>query len=129
MITQKPELNLTALGKPRAQYEKLETFPTPAGVIDVTCISDEVTALCPVTQQPDWYEVAIQYSPDKVCVESKTVKLFLQKYRNEGHFCEAFAGIIAKEFFDALKPYEVSVTVKQKPRGGVSIYATARLRR
>ena len=118
-------MNLKALGKSGAKFEGLETFPTPPGVTRVTCISDEVTAVCPITGQPDWYVVEVTYRPDKVCVESKTVKLFLQSYRNEGHFCEAFASIVAHEFQKALLAHGVHVKITQKARGGVSIVAEA----
>jgi 7-cyano-7-deazaguanine reductase len=117
--------NFEALGKRVTEFKQLETFPRPEGVYDVTCISDEVTALCPVTGQPDWYVVRINYAPRNLCVESKTVKLFLQQFRNEGHFCEEFASIIAKAFSDALQAERVTVSVEQKPRGGVAIHATA----
>jgi len=116
---------LKTLGRKVTKFAGLETFTKPAGVVEVTCISDEVTANCPVTGQPDWYKVEITYEPDKLCVESKTVKLFLQSFRNEGHFCENFASIIAHEFFKALLPLRVQVQVTQKARGGVSIVSSA----
>lgn len=116
---------LQALGKKVSKFTKLETFSKPDYVTEVTCVSDEVTANCPVTGQPDWYTVAITYRPNKLCVESKTVKLFLQSFRNQGHFCEAFAGIIAREFQRTLMALGVKVVVTQKARGGVSIVSTA----
>lgn len=115
--------DLTSLGKSRAGFERLETFPTPPGRVKVTCISDEVTSLCPVTGQPDWYKVTVTYEPDERCVESKTLKLYLQKWRNEGHFCERFASIIAHDLKEALQPLSIRVIVEQKPRGGVAIIA------
>ena len=116
---------LKALGKRVTKFTKLETFPRPEHVTEVTCVSDEVTAKCPVTDQPDWYTVSITYRPINLCVESKTVKLFLQSFRDQGHFCEAFAGIIAYQFQKELKAAAVKVVVTQKARGGVSIVSTA----
>ena len=115
---------LTALGRRVTEFERLETFQTPKGVTRVTLDCDEVTAVCPVTGQPDYYDVEISYNPDKKCVESKTVKLLLQEYRQKGLFCEAFAADLAGRFSDALET-GVSVTVKQKSRGGISITARA----
>ncbi len=116
---------LKTLGKRVTKFEGLETFPTPKGVTEVTCTSEEVTANCPVTGQPDWYQVQITYRPRAFCVESKTIKLFLQSFRNEGLFCEDFSSRIAHEFHRVLKPFATKVIVVQKPRGGVSIFSTA----
>lgn len=114
-----------ALGNKVTTFDRLETFPTPAGVTQVTCVSDEITAVCPITSQPDWYVISIQYSPNRLCVESKTVKMFFNTLRNKGIFCEALAGHIAEVFCRALEPLKIKVTVTQKPRGGVSIIAVA----
>jgi 7-cyano-7-deazaguanine reductase len=115
-----------ALGSRVTRFQGFETFPTPPGVTEVTMVSDEVTAVCPVTGQPDWYTVEINYAPDRRCLESKTLKLYLQSFRNAGHFCEKLASIICEELFEALKPHDIRVSIKQKSRGGVSIVATAR---
>lgn len=63
-----------ALVKKRDRFRKIETFAAPKFAKQVTLISDEVTAVCPVTNQPDWYTVEITYKPDKVCIESKDRK-------------------------------------------------------
>lgn len=118
--------SITTLGKSRAKFSGLETFKTPPGVARVHLVSDEVTALCPVTGQPDFYTVTIEFSPAERCVESKTVKLYLQSYRNAGLFAEAFAAKIARDFRAALN-VPVQVTVVQKPRGGVALTAFAHL--
>jgi 7-cyano-7-deazaguanine reductase len=118
----KPKLK--ALGKKVTKFEGLEVFPAPSGIQRVICTSDEVTALCPVTGQPDWYIVKIDYIPQKLCVESKTLKLYLQSFRQQGHFCERFSSIIAHQILKTLEPLKVSVTVTQKPRGGIAIEAT-----
>lgn len=117
--------NLQALGNKVTRFVKLETFIAPGEVTRVICTSDEVTALCPVTGAPDWYVVEIMYEPNGRCVESKSLKLFLQSFRNQGHFCEQFSHIIAQGLGKALNPLSLCVTVTQKPRGGVSIKSTA----
>lgn len=116
---------LKTLGKSRAKFTGLEVFNKPTNCVRVRCVSDEVTANCPVTGQPDWYTVEINYTPKEHCVESKTLKLYLQSFRDNGMFCEAFADRIASDFFKAVKPREVHVTVTQKPRGGVSIVSSS----
>ena len=121
--------NIKALGSKVTRFQGFDTFKAPGGVVNVRCVTDEVTANCPVTNQPDWYTVEICYTPNRVCVESKTLKLYLQSFRNRGLFCEAFANTIATDLYNALSPETISVTVTQKPRGGVSIIATARLNR
>ena len=74
-----------ALGKTvRTPMRTLDTFPKPAGVETVIMESDEVTSLCPVTGQPDWETVTIGYAPDQACIESKSLKLYLWSFREEG---------------------------------------------
>lgn len=116
---------LKTLGEKKSIFTKLETFPAPTNLVEVTCTSEEVTAVCPVTGQPDWYIVEIKYVPKYLCVESKTLKLFLQSFRQQGHFCEDFSQIIMNKIRVALEPRSVSVTVIQRPRGGVSIKSIA----
>ena len=99
----------------------LESFPKPSNIYRVDMVSDEVTAVCPVTGQPDQYTVSATYTPDKLCVESKSWKLWIQSYRNKGIFCESLASDLADHIMNSVSPSTVEVTVKQKPRGGVSI--------
>lgn len=118
--------NLKSLGEKNAKPSKnLETFPVPDECRHVTMASDEVTALCPVTGQPDWYMVTIEYEPDKWCIESKSLKLYLWSFREEGHFCETLAGIIKNDIVKAISPKTCKVTLVQKPRGGISITAVS----
>jgi 7-cyano-7-deazaguanine reductase len=115
-----------ALGRQvRKPIRKLEIFPKPPGVEKVVLDSDEVTSLCPVTGQPDWETVVIEFAPNEYCIESKSLKLYLWSYRAEGMFCEAMSARIAQDVFDACKPYWCTVTVYQKSRGGIKITATA----
>lgn len=118
-------MKLKTLGKSGAKWSGFETFKSPLHSQRVVCVSNEVTANCPVTGQPDWYRVEIDYMPAQLCVESKTLKLYLQSFRNKGLFCEAFADKICADLHSILKPVGIKVTVTQTPRGGVSIIATS----
>jgi 7-cyano-7-deazaguanine reductase len=122
------DLQFKALGKKTAGPSRsLDVFPAPAHVGKVVLESDEVTSLCPVTGQPDWETVRIEFQPGPYCIESKSLKLYLWSFREEGVFCEAFAARIAQDVYEACHPAWVTVTVTQKPRGGVTISAQASL--
>jgi 7-cyano-7-deazaguanine reductase len=116
---------LTLLGDNRAPYRGLESFPAPPGMDRVVMTSDEVTAICPVTGQPDWYAVTITYRPRLRCLESKSLKLYLHSFRDRGLFCEALARRACDDVAEALDPRSCAVAVRQKPRGGVAIEAVA----
>jgi 7-cyano-7-deazaguanine reductase len=105
-------------------YAGIETFPNP-GVSQVTMTSDELAAVCPVTGQPDLYTAVIEYRPQALCVESKSLKLYLAAYRNEGVFCEALAVKIRDDVAEALEldADQVRVVLTQKARGGITITA------
>ncbi len=107
-------------------YAGLETFPNP-GVRHVEMTSDELTAVCPVTGQPDLYTARVEYRPAGSCLESKSLKLYLARFRNEGCFCEALAVRIRDDVAEALalERDAVTVTLTQKARGGISIVAVA----
>jgi 7-cyano-7-deazaguanine reductase len=107
-------------------YAGLETFPNP-GVSHVSMTSDELVAVCPITGQPDFYTAAIEYWPQALCIESKSLKLYLATYRNEGVFCEALAVKIRDDAAEALElaADKVRVVLTQKARGGITITAEA----
>jgi 7-cyano-7-deazaguanine reductase len=107
-------------------YAGLETFANP-GVSHVEMTSDELVAVCPITSQPDLYVATIEYWPDALCLESKSLKLYLSGYRNEGVFCEALAVKIRDDVARALQLPEdrVGVILEQKARGGITITSTA----
>ena len=107
-------------------YAGLETFPNP-GVSRVEMTSDELTAVCPITGQPDFYVATIEYQPQGLCIESKSLKLYLARFRNEGAFCEALAVKIrtTSPRRSASPPDRARVTLRQKARGGITIVATA----
>jgi 7-cyano-7-deazaguanine reductase len=116
-----------ALGHPGSdRYAGLETFANP-GVADVELRGDELTAVCPVTGQPDLYRVTIGYRPERLCLESKSLKLYLNAFRNDGVFCEALAVRIRDDVAAALglPPDRVAVELEQKARGGITITARA----
>ena len=112
--------------EPVAHRAGLETFENP-GVTRVELTSDELTAICPLTGHPDMYVATIEYRPRRLCLESKSLKLYLGAFRNEGAFCEALAVQIRDEVADALAldTGDVTVTLRQKGRGGITITATA----
>jgi 7-cyano-7-deazaguanine reductase len=107
-------------------YAGLETFPNP-GVSHVEMTSDELTAVCPITGQPDLYVATIEYWPKDLCIESKSLKLYLSSFRNEGAFCEALAVRIRDDVAAAveLPTDKVRITLEQKARGGITITATS----
>ena len=105
--------------------EELDTFPAPSGVDRVTMTSDELTSLCPVTGQPDYYTVSIEYVPDQLCIESKSLKLYLWHFRELGIFCEALAVTIRDQVVAAVQPKACTVRLVQKPRGGITIEAVS----
>jgi 7-cyano-7-deazaguanine reductase len=106
-------------------YAGLETFPNP-GVEVVEMISDELTAICPITNQPDFYTAQIEYRPLALCLESKSLKIYLSRFRDQGAFCEALAVQIRDEVAAALElPADrVNVSLRQKARGGITITAS-----
>jgi 7-cyano-7-deazaguanine reductase len=107
-------------------YAGLETFPNP-GVRSLDMTSDELTAVCPITGQPDYYTVTIAFAPAGLCLESKSLKIYLSRFRDVGAFCEALAVQIRDDVATVLElpTAEVSVTLKQKARGGITIVANA----
>jgi 7-cyano-7-deazaguanine reductase len=109
-----------------AHYAGLETFPNP-GVSRVEMTSDELAAVCPITGQPDLYVASIDYTPRDHCLESKSLKLYLSTFRNEGHFCEALAVKIRDDVAEALglDADGVRVRLTQKARGGITIVASS----
>ena len=119
------ETEFVALGRPGSEaFAGIETFPNP-GVSHVEMTSDELTAVCPVTGQPDMYVATLEYWPGPLCIESKSLKLYLSSFRDEGHFAEALAVKIRDDAAEALKlpADKVRVTLRQKSRGGITITA------
>jgi len=124
-----PTDNLSVLGSTvRHPVDALECFPSPSpSVARVRFSTDEVTSMCPVTGQPDFSRVEIDYEPDELCVESKSLKLYLWGFRDQQVFAEGLAATIAAEVQRAAAPRSVTVVVTQTVRGGIVTEATARL--
>ena len=119
-------MNFSILGQQtRTPSKKLETFDAPPDVKRVVMVSEEFTSLCPVTGQPDFQTVRIEFEPQALCLESKSLKLYLWSFREEGVFCEALSQQIARDVAAAVHPRFCKVTVLQRARGGISIEAPA----
>ena len=103
--------------------EILETFDNehPDNDYFVKFNAPEFTSLCPVTGQPDFATIYISYIPDKKLVESKSLKLYLFSFRNNGAFHEDCVNIIMKDLIKLLQPKYIEVLGKFMPRGGLSI--------
>ncbi len=126
MPTTKKDLKtLTLLGKPAKPSRTMEVFPNHApGQITVTLHCEEFTCVCPLTGQPDFATLEITYVPNQWVVESKSLKLYLESFRNEGVFHEHLAVDIGRDFAEFVKPLDLDVTVHFNVRGGIAISAT-----
>ncbi len=123
---------LTLLGRsetklPASPSEaRLETFPNPARRnYHIHFETDDFTCLCPVTGQPDFARIEIDYVPDRLCVESKSLKFYLASYRNERAFNEAVTNRILDDFVKACSPYEATVVAQFSARGGIALRVRA----
>lgn len=122
-------MDFKSLGHTGSKPSKtLETFPTPKGFSgSVTFKTNEFTSVCPVTGQPDFSTITIIFDPDLSCLESKSLKLYLMTFREEGSFAEQLAATICQDVMTALDAKYVQVTVDQAPRGGIGLTASSRL--
>jgi len=109
----------------------LETFPNPAPERDywIRHVCPEYTALCPVTGQPDFGTIVIRYVPDQLCVELKSLKLYIWSFRNEGHFFEQVTNQILDDLVGALSPRRLRVEGRFNVRGGITTRVVARYSR
>ena len=123
-ITHESDLEgLTLLGKDAKPSKILEVFPNHHQSRDytVTLTTDEFTCLCPMTGQPDFAKIIIQYIPDKSILESKSLKLYLWSYRNEGAFHEHVANTILNDLVKVLEPRWCKISAVFAVRGGIAI--------
>jgi len=99
----------------------LECFDNPNPDRDylIEHVADEFTSVCPKTGHPDFGTVTLSYVPNKVCVELKSLKLYLQAYRNEGIFYEAVTNAIADHLSEAMAPRYMLVQTDWNGRGGI----------
>lgn len=119
---------LTELGKGATQpSRKLEAFPNnyPDRETTVTFTCTEFTCLCPITGQPDFGTIEITYVPDRLILESKSLKLYLWTYRDKGIFHEDVVNELADALMAFLKPRWILVSGQFNVRGGISIEVTA----
>ena len=128
MPTRKEDLKgLTLLGRPARPGKNLETFPNrhTDRRYTVTLASDEFTCVCPLTGQPDFATMTIRYIPDRRVLESKSLKLYLWSYRDEGVFHEHVTNTICDDLVRALDPHWIEVTGAFKVRGGIALTVVA----
>jgi 7-cyano-7-deazaguanine reductase len=108
--------------------EQLETFanefPGRDYVVEIVC--PEFTSVCPKTGQPDFGTMTITYTPAEKCVELKSLKLYLQQFRNEGIFYENVTNSILDDLVAVLSPEWITLEASFTPRGGISTTITAR---
>ena len=116
--------DLSLLGRPTTgPVKKLETFPNrhPGREYTVTLTTAEFTAVCPITGQPDFATITIRYCPDAKILESKSLKLYLWSYREEGIFHEHATNVILDDLVAALEPKWCEVVGEFNARGGIAI--------
>ena len=112
---------------PTEPSKELQTFPNPNPERDyeIDISTPEFTCVCPMTGQPDFAEVRIVYVPDQLCVELKSLKLYLWSYRQEGAFHEAVTNTILDDLVAATRPRRMTVTAAFSVRGGITTTVTA----
>jgi 7-cyano-7-deazaguanine reductase len=111
--------------KVNAPSKQLDTFEKPAHVTTVKFESNELTSFCPVTHQPDFNTITIEFEPDKLCIESKSLKLYLWSFREEAIFAEGLANTIAEDIYSAIRPIWCKITLIQNIRGGLQLSVVA----
>jgi 7-cyano-7-deazaguanine reductase len=104
-----------------------EVFDNPSLGRDYTIeiVAPEFTSVCPKTGQPDFGTITITYTPDRKCVELKSLKFYLQRFRNEGIFYEQVTNRILDDLVAALSPRRMKVVGAFTPRGGITTTVTA----
>ena len=107
---------------------QLETFanPNPGRDYTIEIVCPEFTSLCPKTGQPDFGTITFTYTPAALCVELKSLKLYLQRYRNEGAFYETVVNRLLDDFVAACRPARCQVVGSFTPRGGITTTVTCR---
>jgi len=124
-----PRNGLTFLRRHESDYPespdqaKLEAFENDHSDRDywITFDCPEFTSQCPITGQPDFGHIAIRYIPDKLCLESKSLKLYLFSFRNHGAFHEEVVNRVLDDIVKAIRPRKIIVKGEFNPRGGISI--------
>ena len=110
------------------EAEQLDTVPWNHTDTDtvIEFSTSELTALCPITAQPDFYELELSYRPGALLLESKSMKLYLWGFRDKGMFAEDMAATLLKDLVAACDPVEMTVDLLQQVRGGLKIRTVVR---
>jgi len=132
LVAKRKYAGLTLLGNSEATFPKspqqasLETFPNPNPARDywIRIECPEFTSLCPVTGQPDFAEILIEYVPDRLCIETKSLKLYLSSYRNVHSFNEQVVNRILDDLAHVSQPRRMKIEGRFVPRGGLSLSVT-----
>jgi 7-cyano-7-deazaguanine reductase len=113
------------MSKSRSLLETFDNqFPDRDYQIDI--VAPEFTSVCPRTGQPDFGSMTISYTPDKKCVELKSLKFYLQSFRNEGIFYEHVTNTILDDLAAVLQPRWMKITAAFTARGGITTTVTAK---
>jgi 7-cyano-7-deazaguanine reductase len=132
MTTDQVLERLTLLGQGKLEPRRVfETFPNkhPHRDYIIQFETDEFTALCPKTGQPDFAAIHVEYIPDKLIVESKSIKMYIWSFRNVGIFHEHVTNVILDDLVGALNPRWCKVVTTFAVRGGIDFVITAEYRR
>jgi 7-cyano-7-deazaguanine reductase len=110
--------------------KRLDLVPWSHGNTDavVEFTTNELTATCPITDQPDFYELKLSYRPKESLIESKALKLYLWGFRDKGIFAEDLAATLLKDLVGTCDPVEMTVDLTQRVRGGLQIRTVVRQR-
>ena len=103
--------------------------PRPGRDYRITIRCPEFTSVCPKTGQPDFGEILVEYCPDRHCIELKSLKFYLQQYRNEGIFYEHATNRILDDLVAAVQPGRMTLRASFTPRGGITTSVTATFQR
>src|SRR3954447_318203 len=109
-----------------AKTEQLETFENqfPGRDYTIEIVCPEFTSVCPMTGQPDFGTITYTYTPAALCVELKSLKLYLQRFRNQGVFYETIINRLLDDFVAACQPMRCCVVGAFTPRGGITTTVT-----
>lgn len=108
------------------ELPKIEYFENQFPSYTITIIIPEYTSLCPKTGQPDFGTITIEYQPDKLVIELKSLKFYIQAYRNIGIFYENAVNRILRDIVEAIKPKWIKVKGEFNPRGGIKSIVEAK---
>ncbi len=119
-------MTLTKLGNPDAAADGvLEAFDVDDADLEIVLDCSEFTCRCPITAQPDWATIEIRYRPGQRVVETKSLKLYLETFREVGIFHEHLARRMRDDLVALLEPASLAVTMRFNRRGGIAVNATS----